>query len=202
MQQKLIRNIWAVGRNYADHAAEMKAEVPKAPMIFLKAGTSAEAGSKITLPKWSKDVHYELELAYRVDENLSFSHITLALDLTARDAQAEAKKSGAPWTLAKSFTGSCPMGSWVSLDEIANSEEIHFNLKINKQLKQSGHSKSMIFSPEILLQYVKNHFPVVASDVLLSGTPSGVGSLTSGDNLEATLQSEGRTLLTCIWDVE
>ena len=98
MQQKLIKNIWAVCRNYADHAAEMKAEAPQSPFFFLKAGSTNESGSKIKLPRWSKDVHHELEIAYKIDEDLSFSHITLALDLTARDTQADAKAKGLPWT--------------------------------------------------------------------------------------------------------
>ncbi len=202
MKTNLIRNIWAVGRNYADHAKEMKADLPKTPMIFLKAGTSIETGSKISLPNWSNDVHYELELAFWIDEKIGFSHVTLALDLTARDAQAEAKAKGTPWTLAKSFTGSCPLGSWVSLDEINSVQSLQFELKKNNQIVQSGRAEDMIFSPSTLLEYVKIHFPVVQSDIVLSGTPAGVGSLQSGDILQATLQSEKRTILSCHWDVE
>ncbi len=202
MQQKRIKNIWAVGRNYADHAAEMKAKVPKTPMLFLKAGSCAEWGSKIRLPKWSKEVHHEIELAYLFDENLSFSHVTLALDLTARDAQAEAKAKGTPWTLAKSFTGACPMGAWIDLIEFSSKDELNFELKINQKLVQAGSDKQMIFKPEVLLNYVKNHFPVTDSDVLLTGTPAGVGPLTSGDRVEAILRAGSRTLLTCLWDVE
>ncbi|MGZ3690545.1 MAG: fumarylacetoacetate hydrolase family protein, partial [Pseudobdellovibrio sp.] len=78
MNSQLIRNIWAVGRNYAEHAKEMKAEVPKEPMFFLKAGSCVETGSSIRLPQWSNDVHHELELAYWIDENLTLSHVSLA----------------------------------------------------------------------------------------------------------------------------
>ncbi len=202
MTQNLIRNIWAVGRNYADHAAELKNPVPTSPLFFLKAGTSIETGSKIKLPAWSNDVHHELEIALWIDENLQYSHLTLALDLTARDAQNEAKLKGTPWTLAKSFTSACPLGSWISLAEISSFESLQFQLKINHQIKQKGYAKDMIFKPETLLQFVKNHFPVVASDVLLTGTPAGVGPLRSGDLLEATLQSDQHTLLTCLWDIE
>lgn len=202
MQQKLIKNIWAVGRNYADHAAEMKAEVPKSPFFFLKAGSTNESGSKIQLPKWSKDVHHELEIAYRVDENLSFSHITLALDLTARDAQAEAKAKGLPWTLAKSFKGACPIGSWIDLSEISAKESLEIELKKNNKVVQSGNINQMIFKPEALLTYLKEHYPIEPSDVVLTGTPAGVGPLISGDSLEATLRGNSHTLLTCLWDVE
>lgn len=202
MQQKLIKNIWAVGRNYADHAVEMKAEVPKSPFFFLKAGSTSESGSKIKLPKWSNDVHHELEIAYKIDENLSFSHITLALDLTARDAQAEAKSKGLPWTLAKSFTGSCPIGAWIDLREISTQESLEIELQKNKKVVQTGNLKQMIFKPEALLNYLKEHYPITPHDVLLTGTPAGVGPLSSGDILEATLRANSHTLLTCLWDVE
>lgn len=202
MNSKLIRNIWCVGRNYANHAAEMKAEVPTTPMIFLKAGTSVETSSKIKLPVWSNDVHHELEMAYWIDENLNLTHLTLALDLTARDAQSEAKAKGAPWTRAKSFTGACPLGSWVSLNDAGLFTELQFELKRNGRVVQSGAAQDMIFKPEALLEFVKQHFPVAPSDILLTGTPAGVGPLESGDSLEATLQSGPRKILTCHWDVE
>lgn len=202
MQQKLIKNIWAVGRNYADHAAEMKAEVPKSPFFFLKSGSSSESGSKIKLPLWSKDVHHELEIAYLLDENLSFSHITLALDLTARDAQAEAKTKGLPWTLAKSFKASCPIGSWIDLREISSQESLEIELKKNKKVVQSGNINQMIFKPDFLLKYLKERFPLEPHDVVLTGTPAGVGPLVPGDILEGTLRANSHTLLTCLWDVE
>lgn len=205
MQQKLIKNIWAVGRNYAEHAAEMQAPYvspPSVPFFFLKAGSSSESGSKIKRPSWSKNVHHELEIAYRIDENLSLSHVTLALDLTARDAQAEAKAKGLPWTLAKSFTGSCPIGAWIDLRDIPSPDSLEIELKKNKKVVQTGHLNQMIFKPDTLLQYLKKHFPIEPSDVLLTGTPAGVGPLAAGDFLEATLRADSHTLLTCLWDVE
>ncbi len=202
MPQNLIRNVWAVGRNYADHAAEMKSEVPKTPMIFLKAGTTCNSDRLIRLPKWSKEVHYELEIAFRFDQNLGFTDMTLALDLTARDAQTEAKSKGSPWTLAKSFTGSCPLGEWISLQDLKDANELSFELIKNGKPVQAARADQMIFKPEVLRTYVRNYFPVVEGDVLLTGTPAGVGPLTSGDGLEATLRAGTKTLLTCFWDVE
>lgn len=203
--QQLVRNIWAAGRNYADHAAEMKAEVPLIPVIFLKSGNTVSAGSVIRLPTWSKEIHHELEIAFWLDEDLQFSHFTLALDLTARDAQSEAKKNGLPWTLAKSFTDSCPMGPWLEIDSVAHLESLQLELKINNKTKQLGDVAQMIFSPEALLKYIKAHFPVSKHDVLLTGTPSGVGPLKSGDQLEAILRDKTRPqnqpLLVCQWDV-
>lgn len=203
--QHLVRNVWAAGRNYADHAKEMKADVPANPVIFLKSGTTISSGSVIHLPAWSKEIHHELEIAFWLNEDLQFSHFTLALDLTARDAQADAKKNGLPWTLAKSFTDSCPLGPWLEVASVPNLESLQIELKINNETKQRGDAADMIFSPETLLKYVKAHFPVAAHDVLLTGTPAGVGPLRSGDKLEAILRDKTRSsqapLLVCQWDV-
>ncbi len=198
---QMIQNIWAVGRNYAEHAKEMKAEIPKEPLFFLKAGSCIETGSSIHLPTWSNDVHHELEMAFWIDENLNLSHISLALDLTARDAQTLAKNKGLPWTQSKSFKGACPLGSWVSLTDLQNSNELSFKLFKNKQLVQSGHYQDMIFKPQQLLDYVKNFYPVRPHDVLLTGTPEGVAQIKSGDTLSAVLQSENHEILACHWDV-
>lgn len=201
MKTHLTHHIWAVGRNYADHAKEMKAEIPKQPFFFLKAGSCLETSTKITLPSWSNDVHHELEIAFRLDENLQFSHVTLALDLTARDAQATAKAKGLPWTLAKSFKGACPIGSWISLNDIQSMDSLGLTLHKNKQLAQKGQLSDTIFNPQQLLKYVLEFYPVEPNDIILTGTPEGVGPLKSGDLLEGCLRSENRDILTCHWDV-
>lgn len=201
MNSMLTKNIWAVGRNYAKHAQEMQADIPKEPFFFLKAGSSIESGSKILLPKWSADVQHEIEIALWVDENLNYSHISLALDLTARDAQNLAKSKGLPWTMAKSFTGACPLGPWISLDEIHSIETLSFELVKNKETVQKGYATDMIFKPQQLLENIKMHFPLAPYDVILTGTPEGVGPLKIGDNLEASLQNENHKILSCHWDV-
>lgn len=201
MNSVLTKNIWAVGRNYIKHAQEMKADIPKEPFFFLKAGSSIESGSKISIPKWSTDVQHEVEIALWVDENLNYSHISLALDLTARDAQNLAKSKGLPWTLAKSFKGACPMGPWISLEEIQSFDSLSFELVKNRERVQKGQTTNMIFKPEQLLENIKMHFPLAPYDVILTGTPEGVGSLKAGDSLEATLQNENHKILTCHWDV-
>lgn len=201
MTSHLTQNIWAVGRNYAAHAKEMNAPVPTKPMFFLKSGGCLNSGSKIELPKWSNDIHHELEIAFRVDDKLQFSHISLALDLTARDHQEAAKKAGQPWTLAKSFSGACPIGNWISILDVANLSDLHFELKKNSTTAQKGHFNDMIFKPAQLLEFVKNHFPLSPNDIILTGTPEGVGQIRSGDLLQAELHCESRRLLSCHWDV-
>ncbi len=201
LNHQLTQNIWAVGRNYSAHAKEMSAEIPAEPIIFLKSGNCLNSNSVIHLPQWSNSIHYELEIAFRIDENLSFSHLTLALDLTARDAQTEAKNKGEPWTLAKSFSGACPVGSWVSIKDIGQIDTLNFSLKKNNQLVQRGKACDMLFKPPTLLNYIKDHFPVTNHDILLTGTPEGVGPLQSGDLLQAELRDEKQVLLACHWDV-
>lgn len=201
MNSHLTQNIWAVGRNYKAHAVEMKAEVPTEPFFFLKSGSCLETDSKIVLPSWSNDVHHEIEIALWIDENLNFSHLSLALDLTARDAQNLAKSKGLPWTLAKSFKGACPIGPWLSLQDISSLDSLSLELVKNKQLAQKGQASDMIFKPQQLLEYVKKHYPIQAGDIILTGTPEGVAALKSGDLLTARLQSENREILACHWDV-
>lgn len=201
MTGSITRNIWAVGRNYLEHAKEMQAEVPKSPLIFLKAGSCITSNSTIRLPGWSNDVHHELELAYLLDENLNYSHVTLGLDLTARDAQSAAKAKGQPWTRAKSFTGACPLGKWLPIKEIPAPDSFSFRLIKNQEVAQSANVKDMIFSPQILLDHVRNFYPVCPYDIILTGTPEGVGPIKAGDRLEAILQSGNNEIFSCHWDV-
>ncbi len=195
------QNIWAVGRNYARHAAEMKADIPTEPLFFLKAGSCLHLENKINLPAWSKEINYELELAFLIDENLNFSHLTLALDLTARDQQALAIKNGTPWTLSKSFKQSCPIATWIKLDEMEN---FKFYLEKNNQKVQQGSLNEMLFKPVQLLNYAKDHFPIIKNDILLTGTPEGVGPLQMGDKLNAKLFSElqNKEILNTNWIIE
>lgn len=184
----MIQNIWAVGRNYAEHAKELGNEVPTEPMIFLKAGSSATlAANEIHLPDWAKDVHHEVELALRFDENLQISEACMALDLTERTKQNQLKSKGHPWTLAKSFKESCPLSNFFPVADLDELKNLNITLKVNGNIRQNGNTSQMIFELEQLITYVKKHFPVVAGDLLLTGTPSGVGPITHGDILEAQL---------------
>lgn len=182
----MIQNIWAVGRNYAEHAQELGNEIPTEPMIFLKAGSSATLAAKeIHIPEWAADVHHEVELALRFDENLQISEACIALDLTERSKQNQLKAKGHPWTLAKSFKGSCPLSNFFPVIDLDDLKKLPITLSVNGATRQNGNTSQMIFSLEQLIAYVKKHFPVVAGDLLLTGTPSGVGPLHHGEILEA-----------------
>lgn len=185
----MIRNIWAVGRNYADHAKELGNDVPTEPMIFLKAGSCAFFGPEISLPSWSQEVHHEIELALKFDQNLEISHFGLALDLTERKLQNHLKSNGQPWTLAKSFTAACPLTQFHKVGHLNSLKNLPIALNVNGQVRQLGSTQHMIFPLEKLVDFVKAHFPVCPDDLLLTGTPAGVGPLFRGDRLVAQLGS-------------
>ncbi len=183
----MIRNIWAVGRNYADHAKELGNAPPPAPFLFLKAGSSAVHGEVFHLPTWTEEVHHEIELALRFNENLEAAEVGLALDLTERKKQNELKAKGLPWTLAKSFTDSCPVSEFVPFQALADLQDLEIGLEINGEKRQCGRTSQMIFGLQTLIDFTRQHFPVSAGDLLLTGTPAGVGPLQRGDRLEAHL---------------
>jgi 2-keto-4-pentenoate hydratase/2-oxohepta-3-ene-1,7-dioic acid hydratase in catechol pathway len=181
------RNIWAIGRNYAEHAKELGNEVPKEPLIFLKAGSSAVFASELTLPAWSQEVHHEIELALCFDNQFKIQSAALALDLTERHFQNLLKAKGSPWTLAKSFTGACPLSDFFPVKSLDELSALDIRLFINGELRQSGSTSQMIFSLQQQIDYVRAHFPVCAGDLLLTGTPSGVGPIKRGDRLRGEL---------------
>ena len=199
-------NIWAIGRNYANHAKELGNDIPKTPLIFLKAGSTLSHSQKILLPAWSTDVHHEIELILQLGENSKITKVGLALDLTERTAQAEAKKMGLPWTMAKSFKNSTPISAMVDFESsetnLKTLQNLELKLWVNDQLRQNGHTSQMIFKIPELIQYVQNIFPVEAGDLLLTGTPEGVGPLQHGDQVRAEISGLSSGVISANWIVE
>lgn len=198
-----MKNIWAVGRNYEEHAKELgnaPSTAGSPPLIFLKsAGTVVANSREVTLPSWSTDIHHEVEIALRLklasDGQIEVDAFTIALDLTARDAQTQLKKNGQPWTLAKSFKDSCPLGDWVSAAKLGRTNDevlkglrnLEFTLKVNDQERQHGFTRDMVHQVESLLNYVGERFPVQNGDLLLTGTPAGVAAVKPGDQAIAEI---------------
>ncbi|MEI7973662.1 MAG: fumarylacetoacetate hydrolase family protein [Bdellovibrio sp.] len=205
----IIRNIWGVGRNYADHIQEMassgKSGSPSAvgegsekatpsrakhPLIFLKAGSSASVNStEIVLPWWCQEVHHELELALKLSNRLSVLEAAVALDLTERTLQGEAKKKGEPWTAAKSFDGACAISSFFQVNS-SRLQDLRLNLWVNEELRQTGHTSQMLFSCQEILDHLMERYPLCAGDLILTGTPAGVGPLQDGDVVKASIEKE------------
>ena len=201
----MVRNVWAVGRNYAEHAKELGNAVPQAsgdPMIFLKAGSGivenqdAQVATPFTLPAFSQNVHFETELVFRFGPNLDFDAVTIGIDLTARDVQDAAKSKGQPWTLAKSFKNSCLLGPWSTVP--SKVEALRFELRVNGDVRQKGDPRSMIHSVEKIRTFLIGHFPVVPGDLVMTGTPEGVAQLRSGDRLDAEIAGLVRAAWTAI----
>lgn len=180
------QNIWGVGRNFKDHAKEMKSELPASPLIFLKSGATINTHPhQVALPSWVQDVHHEVELAVQITDTGTPLQATIALDLTERHYQNQAKKAGLPWTLAKSFKGATALGPWLPWSEDFLNCEI--SLSVNQKLRQQASLKDLIFSLPEITQFLLNHFPVCHGDLILMGTPAGVALLLPGDLAEAQL---------------
>lgn len=188
--------IVAAGRNYSDHAAEMGSEVPTNPLLFLMPNTAVVGpDDPIVLPSFSDEVSYESELAIvigKVTKNISAENAldnvfgyTVANDVTARDAQ----RTDGQWARAKGFDTSCPIGPWIvtGLDV----EDLAVRSYVNGDLKQDGRTSQMIFDPAFLISYISQAFTLLPGDVILTGTPAGVGLITHGDIVECEIDEIG-----------
>lgn len=190
--------IVCVGRNYREHAAELGNEVPAEPLLFFKPPSSLlKPGGTILLPASSSRVDFEGELALvigrrvtKLEPDADFHSIvrgyTLANDVTARDLQ---KKDG-QWTRAKGFDTFCPVGPWIS-DEIDPTSGLTIETRVNGELRQHGSTADFIFSIAHLLAYITAAITLEPGDLVLTGTPSGVGPLVSGDRVEVTMGGLG-----------
>ena len=186
--------IICIGRNYADHAKEMKSELPSSPIFFLKPDTSyLKPGNPFFFPSFTNDIHYECEIVVKlckVGKNISekFAHtyyteIGLGIDFTARDLQEKCKAKGLPWEMAKAFEHSAPISKeFISKEEIDWSN-LEFTLKKNDEIVQIGHTKDMIFSIDQIISYVSKFMTLKTGDLIYTGTPAGVGPIKIGDKL-------------------
>jgi 2-keto-4-pentenoate hydratase/2-oxohepta-3-ene-1,7-dioic acid hydratase in catechol pathway len=189
--------IIAVGKNYAEHAAEMGTPVPEEPLLFLKPPTCVIGdGQTISYPPQSQRVDYEGELALVVGEftkncSLAQAHnqiwgYTIANDVTARDLQ---KKDG-QWTRGKSFDTFCPLGPWI-VREISPGAKLQTFLNNMAEPKQSALISDMVFSPDFLLAYISRIMTLLPGDVILTGTPEGIGPMEVGDVVRVEIEGIG-----------
>ncbi|WP_148252637.1 fumarylacetoacetate hydrolase family protein [Aidingimonas lacisalsi] len=193
-----LGKIVCVGRNYSDHAKELNNPVPREPLLFIKPSTSAVSlDAPIEAPFSRGDVHFETELALLIGKTLSgvdedeaqraVIGIGVALDLTLRDVQSRLKENGHPWEIAKGFDGSCPLSSFLRVDRVPNWNALAFCLTIDGELRQQGEGSEMLFPVPTLLSEISRHFTLLPGDVVLTGTPAGVGLLPRGATLEFSL---------------
>lgn len=193
-----LGKVVCVGRNYADHAKELDNPVPSEPLLFIKPATSVVDIEQPLSPPFSQgDVHYETELALLVGETLTHATpdeaeraivgIGLALDLTLRDVQTKLKEKGHPWEIAKGFDGSCPLSKFLPLSRVPNWNALAFTLEVDGEARQHGEGSDMIFAIPSLVAEMSRHFTLEPGDVILTGTPAGVGELTRGTSLRLAL---------------
>lgn len=188
--------IVGVGRNYADHVKEMGNEVPTSPLLFFKPNTSVVGpDDPIVLPSWTREVSYESELAVvigkvtkDVEPEDALSKVfgyTVANDVTARDVQ----RAEDQWARAKGFDSSCPLGPWITTG--LDPEDLAVRSRVNGEVRQDGRTSDMIFDVAFLVSYVSQAFTLLPGDVILTGTPAGVGIVDHGDVVECEVEGVG-----------
>ncbi|WP_276356390.1 fumarylacetoacetate hydrolase family protein [Cohnella caldifontis] len=188
-----ILNVYCVGRNYRQHAAELGNDVPESPMLFLKPSHAAVQlkDGLLRLPGGQGEVHYETELVLRVGspyrEGIApdelFSHVTVGLDLTLRTVQDGLKAKGLPWLPAKGFRNSAPLGEWLDYPGETALAELEFGLNLNGREVQLGNIRNMVFGLAKLVEFAGRAYGLGPGDLLFTGTPGGVGPLHDGDEL-------------------
>ena len=197
-----------IGRNYADHAAELNdgAELPKEPLFFLKPDTALlRNNDPFYIPSFSNEIHYECELVVRItrlakciDEKFAsrcYEEVGLGIDFTARDLQREAIAKGLPWEMCKGFDHSAALSNqFVPLKELGGDvQNLEFEMELNGEVRQRGFTKDMLFSVDKIIAHISKYMTLRIGDLIFTGTPVGVGAVKPGNNIKARIG--GHTLL-------
>lgn len=193
--------IICIGRNYADHARELKNEVPTEPVFFLKPDSALLQKSKVFFyPEFTKDLHYEVEVVVKINKvgkhiEEKFAHkyydeIGLGIDFTARDIQNTCKEKGLPWEKAKAFDQSAVLSRKFISKERLNLDQLNFSLHKNKEVCQDGNTSDMIFSIDEIIAYISQYITLKKGDLIYTGTPKGVGPVKLNDTLTGYIEQE------------
>jgi len=195
------KKIIGFGRTYVDHAKELNHAIPTEPIMFLKPTTAyLQEGHPIKLPKGRTELHHEVELGViigklgkDINESSAMEYVggyCLVLDMTDRIGQSAAAKAGLSWGLAKGFDTSCPVSEFIPKDRIPNPQNVDLWLKVNGVDRQKGNTKDMIFTVPNLISWVSQYFTLEPGDLLLTGTPAGVGPVRAGDKIDCGLGAD------------
>ena len=201
-----VRRIYCIGRNYADHAIEMGHDPNReAPFFFQKNAQNIDISGTFPYPPQTNDVHHEIELVValksggaNIDESEALQHVygyAVALDMTRRDLQGEAKKTGRPWEIGKAFERSAPMSALVPVADTGYLDAGRISLSINGEMRQDGDLNQMIWKVPEMISYLSRFYDIAAGDLIMSGTPAGVGPVEKGDVLTGDIEGLG-TLVT------
>ena len=202
-----IGKILCIGRNYVDHIKELGNDAPSAPVVFMKPATAVvDDGGAVVIPPYSTECHYEAELAVLIGtdgkdiaEADALSHVAgygVAIDMTLRDVQDNLKKKGLPWDIAKGFDTSCPLSDFTPAAHVADPQNLTIRLMLNGEERQNGSTSLMINPVARIISYLSTVFTLEEGDVILTGTPAGVGMVRPGDGMVAEIAGVGRLVVT------
>ena len=191
--------IICIGRNYVEHAREMKNPLTDVPIFFMKKESCIVRNNKpFFYPGFSRNIHHEVEIVIRIGKpgksiekkfaDRYYDEIGIGIDFTARDLQEDARKKGLPWEIAKAFDHSAPISRFVSKNEYPGIQNIHFHLDINGKTVQDSSTARMIFTVDELISYISRFITLKTGDLIFTGTPAGVGPVKIGDRLEAYIE--------------
>ena len=183
-----------IGRNYTDHIKELENEKPTDPVVFLKPDTAILLKKQpFFIPEFSNDVHHEVEILVKINRvgkyiDKKFAHkyyneISVGIDFTARDLQAQLKAKGLPWEKAKAFDGAAVIGNWMHKTDFKDLNNLDFSLKRNEKVVQQGNTSLMLWKIDEIIEYVSKYFTLKIGDIIFTGTPAGVGKVVANDKL-------------------
>jgi 5-carboxymethyl-2-hydroxymuconate isomerase len=208
-QQFPIGKIVCLARNYAEHAKELGNETPTAPVLFMKPASSVIGdGEAVRIPPYSQECHYEVELAVLIGkeaQHVSVDHALeyvagygVSIDMTLRDVQNQMKAKGLPWEIAKGFDTACPLSDFVPAAQVPDPHELTLKLAVNGEARQNGTSSDMINRIPQIIAHISGIFTLDPGDVILTGTPAGVGQVKAGDIMTAEIISVGQLTISVI----
>jgi len=197
-----VGKIVCLGRNYSEHIRELGNEMPERPILFIKPASSLIGdGETVVIPPYSRDCHHEVELAVligrwtkNVPEEEAMDHVAgygVAIDLTLRDVQSELKQKGLPWEIAKGFDTACPLSDFVPAAAVADPHALPIRLMVNGVVRQDATTALMLRRIPAIIHHISSIFTLEEGDIILTGTPAGVGPVVSGDRMTAEIEGVG-----------
>lgn len=204
-----VRRVYCIGRNYAAHAVEMGHDPDREPPFFFqKNPDDLNTSGVFPYPPQSTDVHHEAEVAIflksggtNIPLDQALDHVfgyALSLDMTRRDLQGVAKKMGRPWEIGKAFHASAPVGPIHTVEQVGHLSDGHLELKVNGEVKQEGDLNQMIWKVPEMISYLSDYYTLAPGDVILSGTPAGVGPVQKGDEMVLAVGKLGTLTVTVV----
>ncbi|TCO08739.1 fumarylacetoacetate hydrolase family protein [Natronoflexus pectinivorans] len=193
--------ILCIGRNYEEHAKELKNPLPAEPVVFSKPDSALlRNNNPFFLPGFAKEFHHEVEVVVRINKlgknieerfaNRYYEEIALGVDFTARDLQDELRSKGLPWEKCKAFDGSAVLSDFVPKSDYPDLKNLNFSLIVNGEVRQSGNTRDMIYSIDQIISHVSKYFTLKIGDLIYTGTPAGVGAVKINDKLQGFIEDK------------